>query len=277
MSFQLKTRDQPENKIDPRTKQKVIDQLKSEVESLKAKYILDEKSRTLTDRNQIMTSNNKNNLNFKQSDDFSKTLPKKTEKDNFNYDFRKFSNDKNDEFDCVDRDDSYLQKNDSVIINDENEGNLYENFAVADKNYNNLNIEQEEKELGNIYPKEYKKGNLNLNNLNFNADKNYNDNYNDNYENNIFSNSLKDREIENLARSNNYLNENDRKLNNSYKNNNKIIDYDMFDKAKENLLKIKNDLEELDKYDVNKQRRIYDIIGKKQNIIDNNSNEKQDE
>ncbi len=224
MSFQLKTREQPENNIDFKTKQKIIDQLKSEVESLKAKYILDEKCRTAPDRNQT-PNNNRNLINItKQSEEFSKTLPKKSEKNNFNYDLTNFSNhEKNNEFNFVDKgddDDNYLEKDDSVIINDNHEANLYENFAdphVDQKLFNinnNLNIEQEEKAMGNLYPKEYKKGNLNLNNLNYKADKNFYSNINNNnnnffYGNNAFSQSLSEKDVENLAKNNNYLNEND--------------------------------------------------------------------
>lgn len=276
MSFQLKTREQPENNIDAETKQKIIDQLKNEVESLKAKYILDEKSRTLIDKNQS-NNTNKLNSNFKQSDDFSKSLPKKTEKNNINYDLRQLSNEDNNDFDYICRDDNYLEKNDSVIINDNNDVNLFQNFLNPDKKSNILNIENEEKAISDLYPKEYKKANLNLNNLNYNADKNLNNNNINNDRNIMFSQSLKDREYEDLAKNNKYLTEHDKKLSSSYKNTNKIIDYDMFDKAKENLLKIRNDLEELDKYDVNKNRKIYEAIGKNQNLLDNNQNHNEDE
>lgn len=267
MSFQLKTRKQSEINLDAHKKQKIIEQLKNEMESLKAKYILDEKSKNLSDKNSLLNNNLNLQLNPKQSEEFSNFLPKKHEKNDFNYNFRNFydeeSYEKNLDFNSYNRDENCLEKNDSVII-DENKENLYQNF-LPKQNQFSLS-QQEEENLNNLYPKEFKKENLILNNLNdidtmpeknkiINGDK---------VEDRLYSQSLIAKDNIN---DNKKSNENEKKISNTYKsnnNNNKIIDYDMFDKAKENLMKIRNDLDELDRYDVNKNRRIYDAVGKKQ-------------
>jgi len=273
MSFQLKTREQSEINLDTQKKQKIIEQLKNEMESLKAKYILEEKSKNVSDKNFILNNNLNLQMNPKQSEEFSKFLPIKHEKNDLNYNLRNFSDedsfDKNVDFNSYNRDDNCLEKNDSLII-DENNENLYQNFIPKQ---NQFSISKHEEEnLKNLYPKEFKKENLTLNNINdINTMPEKNNNINtDKLDDRLFSQSLREKDSEyNKINNNKKSNENEKKINNTFKiNNNKIIDYDMFDKAKENLLKIRNDLDELDRYDVNKNRRIYEAVGKKQNILD---------
>jgi len=285
----MNSRELPQNNMDANTKQKIIDQLKSEVETLKAKYLLDKISNN-SERNFFPNKNQNNFINKKQSDiELSKSLPKKHEMNSHNYhnysNFRNFTEDlENKEHIYQYGEDNYLEKNHSVIVDEENE-NL--NNSLLPEEIEKLTIQEQEKNLSNLYPKEYRKTNLNLNIVensnNLSEKNNYRKTNNAyNYENPVFSQSLKDKQNEISKRDNinnninNYINEKDKKLSNSYKNtnnNNSIIDYDMFDKAKENLLKIRNDLDELDQYDVNKNRRIYEAIGKNYHHTENNAAE----
>lgn len=231
MSFQLKTREQT-NISDPIMKQKIIDQLKNEVETLKAKFILDEKSRSFNDRNNLLSDIK---MNTKQSEEFAHTLPRKQEKEYFNSNLKRFSPGKNNHFDQNDSEginNNCLEKNDSVIIND---NNMNEDFI---DNYGNFN--NPENDLNDLYPKAYKKENLNLDNLN---DLNCLSNK---PHNNFTSHNIQpNRNLENDAKIN--------YTNTCHAQREKVFDFD-FDKAKENLLKIRNDLDELDKYDIHKNR-----------------------
>ena len=47
----------------------------------------------------------------------------------------------------------------------------------------------------------------------------------------------------------------------------------MFDKAKENLLKVKSDLNELDKYDMNKNKKLYNIQRNQDNLENKDNDE----
>lgn len=229
MSFQTKYRDG--QNIDMNTKQKIINQLKEDVDLLKAKYLLDEKSRS-------EKNSNNNYINQRQSDEFAKTLPKKNEINNIDYNLGTFPHENYEDYNelnFVDKN-NFLEKNESLLMSD--------NKYSDDENINN-NFKE-------IYPREYKKNNLNLNDLQFTKEKNEK----------LKDVNFKKDDIEN------YYN-NQEKIS----NHRKLIDYDMFDKAKENLLKVKSDLNELDKYDMNKNKKLYNIQRNQDNLENKDNDE----
>ena len=281
--------------IDENRKQKIINQLRNEVESLKAKYILDEKSKGISNQNIKQTNNtyipNQNfNTNFNnRSDEFRKTIPQKHEMQERNYNPEEYQQEENYEFEGNQENENYLEKNDSIII-EENQTEENRQPHTQNQNHNH----NEERDLNNLYPKEYKRENLNLENINeVNLEnKNKKGNFNDdqNSQNNYMSQSYKqnnknimnnyyqeEKDSYDHHQSHSLMHDNPNLGNNKdfYRENpnEKVVDYDIFDKAKENLIRIRNDLDELDKYDINKNKRNYNFVG---NNETNTNEEKQD-
>ncbi len=223
------------NDIDDKRKNRIINQLKNEVETLKARYILDGKSKLTNNTKQIQETNNYNKT-YENFNHFTST--KNNEKVQRKY-FIKNKN-KEDNIEYKDQENEYiesnLEKNDSFIIEENHAKENINTYTISEENINNL------------YPKEYKRENLKLDRIN-------NENDNElNHEISQIHNKKNKNFINHYHKEENFIKDTNSQSNNYMGQvNEKNPDYEMFDRAKENLIKIRNDLDELDNYNFNEK------------------------